>query len=129
MFKMKKFYRKETDIYQHYPECSVVGWVTSFLQSTLLGINVGLTIEPLAQATVTSSQALWSRVKWVIPKGVRGTLFQVCYRVYTTNHSPNHQPRLYTKPLKQWLWRFHFELIDPDLLINAAQYLTRLENR
>jgi len=32
-------------------------WVAGFSQPTLLGINVGLTIEPLAQPTVTT-QAL-----------------------------------------------------------------------
>ena len=30
-------------------------WVACFSQPTLLGINVGLTIEPLAQPTVTST--------------------------------------------------------------------------
>ena len=35
-----------------------VGWVACFSQLTLLGIHVGLTIEPLAQPTVTSTQAL-----------------------------------------------------------------------
>ena len=33
---------------------SGIGWVAGFSQPTLLGINVGLTIEPLAQPTVTS---------------------------------------------------------------------------
>ena len=37
-----------------------VGWVACFSQPTLLGIDVGLTIEPLAQPTVTSRQALCS---------------------------------------------------------------------
>ena len=37
---------------------SGIAWVACFSQPTLLGINVGLTIEPLAQPTVTSTQAL-----------------------------------------------------------------------
>ena len=37
---------------------SGVCWAACFSQPTLLGINVGLTIEPLAQATATSTQAL-----------------------------------------------------------------------
>ena len=37
-----------------------VGSVAGFSQPTLLGINVGLTIEPLAPATLTSTQALCS---------------------------------------------------------------------
>ncbi len=44
---------------------SGVAWVACFSQPILLGINAGLTIEPLAQPTVTSTQALCPRVKWV----------------------------------------------------------------